>query len=578
MTSLPELPYSSKPYPGYQQFEDLAPPVNLVCALLPTFTLSDTNSFNPAFQNSYDGTGEFDRYPEEFEGGTILVLRGETMTVPEYLQTKEDKKNKKKKSAAEKQKEKEKRKAEREKLKELKKKEKEKAKLLKKLEAKLGKTYNFSKVSPYYEEMKEIMKEYETEWANIDEKQNVNEDPYMEWISLDKFAEAHQELRLAVDELMRVEFELLRKALAEDRRKKYKPQKKKKQKKKKGKRGKKKKQPKDLTADRTIESLYHELKDYGLIKEMPRANLDEHVGEYNLSAYEKRMIYMQDPPPGHGEIKSVIREAIIGMGPLDVSKAKSILIAGAPNSGKQFLVQAIASEVGAIVFDISPENVVQFEANMKYFLHLINKMSRALQPTILYINQCERLFWKKVPKDQTDIKPRLLGKYIIKQIVKPIKKEDKVLVLGISNEPFKAKLGKMKKCFERIIIVPRADYGTTFQIHRVLAMKKYGLPRDFDFSAVSMVTKGYASSVVYNNLNATLGIERRMKFPIKPLKAQELIEGYFNREEPKFPITDDEFAKYIKFYTKANKLAKQRVKFMKEQEKLKAKEKPKGKK
>lgn len=166
-------------------------------------------------------------------------------------------------------------------------------------------------------------------------------------------------------------------------------------------------------------------------------------------------------------------------------------------------------------------------------------MSRALQPTILYINQCERLFWKKVPKDQTDIKPRLLGKYIIKQIVKPIKKEDKVLVLGISNEPFKAKLGKMKKCFERIIIVPRADYGTTFQIHRVLAMKKYGLPRDFDFSAVSMVTKGYASSVVYNNLNATLGIERRMKFPIKPLKAQELIEGYFNREEPKFPITDD---------------------------------------
>lgn len=128
----------------------MASHVNLVCALLPTLTLSDTNSLNPAFQNSYDGTGEFDRYPEEFEGGTILVLRGETMTVPEYLQAKEDKKNKKKKSAAEKQKEKEKRKAEREKLKELKKKEKEKAKLQKKLEAKLGKTYNFSKVSPYY--------------------------------------------------------------------------------------------------------------------------------------------------------------------------------------------------------------------------------------------------------------------------------------------------------------------------------------------------------------------------------------------------------------------------------------------
>jgi hypothetical protein len=37
------------------------------------------------FREFYVGAKDFHRYPEEFEGGTILMVRGETQTVEEFL-------------------------------------------------------------------------------------------------------------------------------------------------------------------------------------------------------------------------------------------------------------------------------------------------------------------------------------------------------------------------------------------------------------------------------------------------------------------------------------------------------------
>ena len=43
------------------------------------------------FREFYKGAHDFDRYPEAFEGGTILVVRGETNTVEEFLVEKDKK-------------------------------------------------------------------------------------------------------------------------------------------------------------------------------------------------------------------------------------------------------------------------------------------------------------------------------------------------------------------------------------------------------------------------------------------------------------------------------------------------------
>lgn len=72
------------------------------------------------FRAFYDHAGDFDKYPPELKGGTVLVLYGKTMTPEEFLiekkKTPEQKKKEKEKKAKDKAKEKEKRKQEKKKL------------------------------------------------------------------------------------------------------------------------------------------------------------------------------------------------------------------------------------------------------------------------------------------------------------------------------------------------------------------------------------------------------------------------------------------------------------------------------
>lgn len=72
-----------------------------------------------------------------------------------------------------------------------------------------------------------------------------------------------------------------------DLNKKYKPPKKKKAKaKKKGK--KKKKKVKDITGDRTLESLYEELKNEGLIEKVDKKTFDAFISDFNFVADDTR--------------------------------------------------------------------------------------------------------------------------------------------------------------------------------------------------------------------------------------------------------------------------------------------------
>lgn len=87
----------------------------------------------------------------------------------------------------------------------------------------------------------------------------------------------------------RIEYELLRKALATDMKKKYKPSKPKKQRKKKEKKGKgKKKKGIDLLEENSVEDLYNELLEMKIIEKYDRCSLDEYIGDVNYKAFEIR--------------------------------------------------------------------------------------------------------------------------------------------------------------------------------------------------------------------------------------------------------------------------------------------------
>lgn len=52
----------------------------------------------------------------------------------------------------------------------------------------------------------------------------------------------------------------------------------------------------------------------------------------------------------------------------------------------------------SVLFDLCPKNVEKYESpeGLKMFVHLILKMSKILQPSVLYIKKCECNFYKKV--------------------------------------------------------------------------------------------------------------------------------------------------------------------------------------
>lgn len=203
------------------------------------------------FRVFYEKAGAFDKYPKIRRGGTILVIRGKTKTVEEFKQQMD-------KSASQKAIEK----GERAERKDQKKQEKM-ARLAKAKQDKKDKTFNFQKKLKNLHILEETFRDYESNWKFIEEEENVNSNPYETFITEDIMKELHLDLRVQVDEFMRLEYELLRKALAKDRDVKYKKSKKEKLPKRKQKKRKIKKA--DITEDKTSIELYNQLVDMGVI-------------------------------------------------------------------------------------------------------------------------------------------------------------------------------------------------------------------------------------------------------------------------------------------------------------------------
>ena len=81
-------------------------------------------------------------------------------------------------------------------------------------------------------------------------------------------------------------------------------------------------------------------------------------------------------------------------------------------------------------------------------LHLVMKVGKLLQPTVVYIGNAEKTFVKKVPKnDMSD--PKRLKKELPK-IIKKLAPEDRILFVGTSLTPWDILLKLLSLNFENI--------------------------------------------------------------------------------------------------------------------------------
>lgn len=80
---------------------------------------------------------------------------------------------------------------------------------------------------------------------------------------------------------------------------------------------------------------------------------------------------------------------------------KAILMAGPAGVGKKMLVHAICQEAGANLFDLSPLNTAgkyPGKSGLAMMLHMVFKVARLLQPSVIWIEDAEKMFYKKSPQ------------------------------------------------------------------------------------------------------------------------------------------------------------------------------------
>ncbi|XP_066521553.1 dynein regulatory complex protein 11 isoform X1 [Hoplias malabaricus] len=516
------------------------------------------------FLECRDATGKFPDFPSAEDGGSISIFAQKT---PEQVAA----------ELAAKQQEKEKKQSKGKKEKNPSKQQKEKKG---KAKGKGGKADTVKeeeekgwKMSPsnFLPTVAEGAKLYREVWQTRDESQNIAQcfDPQL--VREEKRMEVEEEIRVQVDELMRQELKNLKFTVDRDKGKKKKKAKKaSKKKKKKGKKGgkKKKKKEKDLTADRTIESLYEELVLEGILIRPLNIKLSDYLGEYSFLGTSLRQANVE-PMPSLSDVRQLI--ALYGVLPLGSQcvheqgpLTRSLLLAGPSGVGKKMLLHALCTETGANLFNLSPSNLTgkyPSRSGLQYLLHMVLKVARQLQPSVIWIGDAEKTFYKKVPKVEKEMEPKRLKKDLAK-VVKSIKAEDRVLLVGTSQRPFDADLKALCKVYKKIILIPRPDYASRFILWKELLVERGAqVGPTLDLSSLAKVTDGYTQGHILQAIRSVLSSRRLSQQTKRPLTALEFIPSLARQD----PIYKEEEEAFKAWYSRTP-LGKRRARAAKESE------------
>ncbi|XP_051525637.1 dynein regulatory complex protein 11-like isoform X3 [Myxocyprinus asiaticus] len=485
-----------------------------------------------------DATGSFPDYPEEEDGGSALIFADKTPEqLAEELAAKEEEDGNKKQKGKEE-------KGKKDKGKTIEEEEEPGLKML---------------PSAYLKDLERGHKTFSEVWRNRNESKNFSQRHEMELIKEEKRKEIEVEIRKQVDELMRQELANWKLAVDKEKSGKTKGAAKKK---KASKSGKKKKKDKDLTADRTIESLFEELVEQELLKKADNVKLKDYLGDYSYLGTTLRQSDIE-PMPSLSDVRQVVAlYAVLPLGSQAVHEkappVKAILLVGPSGVGKKMLVHAICQETGANLFDLSPLNVAgkyPGKSGLQMMLHMVFKVARLMQPSVVWIGEAEKMFYKKVPKDEKELDPKRLKKDLPK-ILKSIRGEDCVLIVGTTSDPHSAELKSFCKFYTKIILIPRPDYASRYVMWKELIKKNGGeVTNDLDLSSLAKISDGYTQGHMVQVVHRILTVRRIQQLAKRPLTASEFVSPLARID----PVFQEEEEALKNWYAKTP-LGKKRVK------------------
>ncbi|NXQ13570.1 DRC11 protein, partial [Peucedramus taeniatus] len=405
--------------------------------------------------------------------------------------------------------------------------------------------------------LEEGSSQYQVFWENRDNRSDFLQDHDPELIKEGEREEVEEELRAQVDEVMREKLLTVKQAVDGETG----PQ---------GKAGKDKERgtqrvregERFLSTDRnlmslacrTIDSLYQELAEKGLLVQVKNVNLSDYIGYYDCLRNILRETGAQ-PMPSIPEVRQLV--ALYGILPLgsqtvheNAPLVKSLLLAGPAGVGKKMLVNAICTETGANLFNLTPSNIAgkyPGRDGLIMMLHMILKVGKELQPSVVWIGDTERVFSKGTPKGEEEVNSKRLAK-VLPQFLRALKPKDRVLLVGTSSRPFDANPGPFCKVYQKIILIPKPDYLTRFgKYFKCPALWKHyilqrggALTRLLNLNCLAQVSDGFTQGHVVDVVDTVLTELRLLQMARKPLRTAEFVTS-LARHDPVYKEEEETF-------------------------------------
>ena len=222
---------------------------------------------------------------------------------------------------------------------------------------------------------------------------------------------------------------------------------------------------------------------------------------------------------------------------------KSILLYGCPKTGKTTLAHAVANAAGANFFNLSPRSTdgKYPGSQVKMLIHMVFKVARVMQPSVIYIDECEKVFLtdKKKLKEYGSTEPLNRVKKEMLKEVKAMAKGERVLIVGCSSEPYllvKKDQKAFTDFFQKHVHCPLPDYARLRLLWPTLVDRHGGgaLAHEFELSTLAHITEGYAPGVISLIVRTLLTKRRIAKLARFPLTCREVLNvtAKFSKVDP----------------------------------------------
>ncbi|XP_041255479.1 dynein regulatory complex protein 11 [Onychostruthus taczanowskii] len=392
--------------------------------------------------------------------------------------------------------------------------------------------------------LEEGSSQYQVFWENRDNKSDFLQDHDPELIKGEEREEVEEEIRVQVDEVMQEKLLRVKQAVDGETGPQSKAGKEK------GDRTPAKKKiselERDLTPDRAIDSLYQELAEEGLVIQVKNVNLSDYIGYYDCLRSILRETGAQ-PLPSIPEVRQLV--ALYGILPLgsqtvheNAPLVKSLLLTGPAGVGKKMLVHAICTETGSNLFSLTPSNTGKYPGRegLIMMLHMILKVGKELQPSVVWIGDTERIYSKGAPNGEQEVNFKRLAK-LLPQFLRALKPKDRVLLVGTSRRPFDANLGPFCKVYQKIILIPKPDYLTRFALWKHYILQRGGaLTKLLNLNCLAQVSDGFTQGHVVDVVHTVLTELRLLQMARKPLRTAEFVTS-LARHDPVYKEEEETF-------------------------------------